>query len=100
MDKDEQDKIDGRKIKEAYKTALRKREQPRCPFCGEDLELLDSWVHQLTWTWNRQRRRYEKEWDFVYNGSADAEARCLMCGKQSDMFYEYSRLCRRLGIVE
>jgi hypothetical protein len=57
-------------IKDMFETAEKEGKQPNCIYCGEPLEIAQSFYTDLWWKRNAETKRYEK---FQEDSSADCD---------------------------
>ena len=65
----------GSVIEREYKRAASEGRQPRCPFCGDPLEVAQTQLQYLVWRWDQDKKRYCQ---LAPNGDA-GKPYCLAC---------------------
>jgi hypothetical protein len=70
------DDID-QEIRDMFELAEKEGRQPNCIYCGQPLEIGQSFYTDVSWKWNAETRKYEK---FQEDCSDCDKPYCLKCG--------------------
>lgn len=81
-------------VEQELAQASKENRQPRCPRCGQPLEIEENFYRCIAFKWDEQTRRYYK----VTIDEGTERPTCRACGQEFRLFIGESKVQRDLGL--